>query len=87
MERLSISETGMTSSREDQTPTAEANRAALKGHHVNQTKSEGHVGKALWACDLQQNSAVLEHIIRDNGCEIQLTGCNGKKKTLQIVLF
>lgn len=78
MERLSVSESAMTSSREDQTPTSVANRPALKGHHVNQTKSEGHVGNALRACDLRQDLAVLEHIIRDNRCEIQLTGCNGR---------
>lgn len=77
MERLSITEVGMTSSHEDQTPTVVTNRPALKGHHENQTKSEGHERRALWVCDPRQNSAVLEHIIRDNGEEIQLAGCNG----------
>lgn len=40
------------------------------------------MGKALWAYDLRQNSAVLEHVIRDNGCEIQLAGCNRNKETV-----
>ncbi len=74
MERLSI-----TSSHEDQTPTVMTNRPALKGHHVNQTKSKGHERWALWVCDPKQNSFDLEHIIRDNGEEIHLAGCNGNR--------
>lgn len=79
MERLSITEVGMNSSHENQTPTIVTNRPALKGHHVNQTKSEGHERRALWVCDPRQNSVDLEHAIRDNGEEIHLTGCNGNR--------
>lgn len=61
MERLSITEVGMTNSHEDQTPTVVTNRPTLKGHHVNQTKSEGHKRRALWVCDPRQNSADFEH--------------------------
>lgn len=69
----------MTSSHEDQTPTVMTNRPALKGHYVNQTKSEGHEKRAMWVFNPMQNSVNLEHIIKDNGEEIHLARCNGNR--------